>query len=66
MRTEMLQNIYEMICESKMIYVIEMWGIKRGRIIDNIQGRFCKKVLRLPPSTINAAAEYELGDGEVV
>jgi hypothetical protein len=24
-----------------------------------MQGRFCKKVLRLPPRTVNVAAEYE-------
>jgi hypothetical protein len=26
-----------------------------------MQGRYCKKILRLPPSTVNGAAMYELG-----
>jgi hypothetical protein len=26
-----------------------------------MQGRFCKKVLRLPPSTVKGAAEHKLG-----
>jgi hypothetical protein len=28
MRIEMLENIYEMICESRMIYGLEMWGLR--------------------------------------
>jgi hypothetical protein len=30
-------------------------------IVDNIPGRFCKRVLRLPPITVNGAAELGLG-----
>jgi hypothetical protein len=37
-------------------------GLKGGGgIIYNMQGRYCKKMLRLPPSTVNGTAKYELG-----
>jgi hypothetical protein len=55
-------SIYEIICESRMIHGIEIQGIKGGlEIVDNILGRFCKRVLRLPPSTVNNTAEHGLG-----
>jgi hypothetical protein len=51
----------EIICESRMFREIEIQGIKRGwEIVDNIQGRFCMKVLTLPPSTVNGAVERGL------
>jgi len=37
-------------------------GIKGGwEIVDNILGRFCKRVLTLPPSAVNGTAEHGLG-----
>jgi hypothetical protein len=45
-----------------MIHGIKMLGIRWGwDIIDNIPGRFCKKVLRLAPSTVNCTTEHGLG-----
>jgi hypothetical protein len=26
-KVQMLENIYEMVCESKIMYCIEMWGL---------------------------------------
>lgn len=58
MGEKMTGIIYEIICESRMIHGIELQRIKGGwEIVDNIPGRFCKGVLRLPPSTFNEAAE---------
>jgi len=36
-----------MICEAKLMYGVEIWGVKKGwEIIDKIQGKYCKQVLR--------------------
>jgi len=36
-----------MICEAKLLYGVEIWGVKKGwEIIDKIQGKYCKRVLR--------------------
>jgi hypothetical protein len=60
-RARILENIYEM-CESRMIYGIEMWGLEGGwKQIDNIHSRFCKVTLGMPRSAANNAAELELG-----
>ena len=64
MGKKMTGSIYEIICESRMIFGIEILGIKGGwEIVDNIPGRFCKKMLTLPQSTVNDTAERGLGKG---
>jgi hypothetical protein len=46
MNVKMLENIYEMISESSMMYGIELWGVyDTWKEIDKIHGRFCKKIL---------------------
>jgi hypothetical protein len=35
-----------------------LYGVE---IVDTVEGRFCKKVLRIPRSAANRAAESELG-----
>jgi hypothetical protein len=36
-----------MICEAKFLYGVEIWGVQKGwEIIDKIQGKYCKRVLR--------------------
>jgi hypothetical protein len=45
-RVTTLENIYEMSCESRMMYGIEMWDLEGGwKQIDNIHNRFCKVTL---------------------
>jgi hypothetical protein len=57
----MLENIYEVISESTMMYGIELWGVYDAwKEIDKIHGRFCKKVLGVPRCAANEAAEIEL------
>jgi len=40
-----------------LIYGVEIWGMGDG--MDGVQGRFCKKVLRIPRSAANVIAEWE-------
>jgi hypothetical protein len=62
MRVATLENIYEMLCESRMMYGVEMWGLEGGRKqIDRIHSKFCKVTLGMPRSAANNAAELELG-----
>jgi hypothetical protein len=45
-RVKILENVYEMLSESRTMYGIEMWGLEGGwKEIDNIQSRFCKIIL---------------------
>jgi hypothetical protein len=49
MNIKMLENIYEMISESSMMYGIGLWGVYDAwKEIDKIRGRFCKKILGVP------------------
>jgi hypothetical protein len=42
MNVKVLVNTYEMICVPKMLYGIELWGVKEGwQIIEGIQERLC-------------------------
>jgi hypothetical protein len=62
MRVRILENMYEMLCESRMMYGVEMWGLEGGwKQIDNIHSRFCKVTLGMPRSAANNVAELELG-----
>jgi hypothetical protein len=62
MNVKILENIYEMISESSMMYGIELWGVYDAwKEIDKIHGRFCKKILGVPRCAANGAAEIELG-----
>jgi hypothetical protein len=59
---KMLENIYEMMNESSMMYGIELWGENDAwKEIDKIHGRFCKKILRVPRCAANGAAEVYRG-----
>jgi hypothetical protein len=40
MRVQLLENAYEMVCESKLMYGAEIWGLDEGwKEIDIIHGR---------------------------
>jgi hypothetical protein len=41
----LLENIHKMICELRMLYEVQIWGVKKGwEVTDEIQGRFCKVI----------------------
>jgi hypothetical protein len=61
-RVKILENIYEMLCESRMMYGIETWGLKGGwKQIDNVHSRFCKVSFGIPRLAANNVAELEWG-----
>jgi hypothetical protein len=55
----MLQNTYEIVCESKIMYGNEMWGMSEAWKESHI--RFCKKLMAIQNCTPNEFAEMELG-----
>jgi hypothetical protein len=58
----MLEQMYETRCDSSILDGAEIWGIEEGwKIVDGIQGKFCKKVLRIPRNAAKWAAETEIG-----
>jgi hypothetical protein len=62
MKVRTLKNIYETLCESRIMYGVELWVLDRAwKEADRIHGRFCKKILGLPRCTDNGVAEMELG-----
>jgi hypothetical protein len=67
MRVKLLENIYEMVCESRLMYGAEIWGLDEGwKEIDVIHGRLCKKMLGIPRFAANWVAELELERGRCV
>jgi hypothetical protein len=45
MIVKILENVYEMVCESRLMYGAEILGLEDwGSETDVIEGRFCKKV----------------------
>jgi hypothetical protein len=62
MRVQLLENVFEMVCESRLMYGAEICGLDEGwKDIDIIHGRLCKKILRIPRFATNGVAELELG-----
>jgi hypothetical protein len=63
MKVQTLGNMYEMLCESFMMYGVELCGFDTEwkETKKKIYGRFCKKVLRLPKCTGNGMAGMKLG-----
>jgi hypothetical protein len=62
MRMQLLENVYEMVCESRLMNGAEIWGLDEGwKETDIIHGRLCKKILGIPRFAANGVAELELG-----
>jgi hypothetical protein len=62
MGVKLLENVYKMVCESRMMYGIEISGVEEGwKEIYKIHGRMCKKILGIPRFAANGVAELELG-----
>lgn len=60
MNVKVVENTFEVICDSRMLYeLLKNTDVKRRwEIIDNIQRRFCKKVVRGASSIVYGAAEW--------
>jgi hypothetical protein len=59
---KILENVHEMLSESRMMYGVEMWGLEGGwQEIDKILSRFCKIILGVPTSAENSVAGLKLG-----
>jgi hypothetical protein len=62
MRIQLLENVYEMVREARLMYGAETWGLDEGRKeIDIIHGRVCKKILGIPRFAATVVAVLELG-----
>jgi hypothetical protein len=62
MEVRTLENIYETLCVSRIMYGVELWGLDEAwKEVDRIHGRFCKKILGLPRCVANGMTEMELG-----
>jgi hypothetical protein len=60
MRIQLLENVYETVCESRMMYGAEIWGLDEGwKEADIIHGRLCKKILGIPRFATNGVPEIE-------
>jgi hypothetical protein len=61
-RVQLLENVYEMVCESRLMYGAEIWVLDEGwKKTDIIHGRLCKKLLGIPRFAEDGVAELELG-----
>jgi hypothetical protein len=61
-KVQMLENMYEMVCESKIMYGIEVWGLNGAwKEAEKIHSIFCKKIIGIPNCAANGFAEMELG-----
>lgn len=65
-RVHMLEKIYMKICECRILYGAAIWGIEgRGwEIMDGVQAKFCKKVLRIPRNAAKGTAESQRNDSK--
>jgi hypothetical protein len=60
-KMQMLKNIYEMVCESKIMYCIEIWGLNGAwKEVHKVHSRFCKKIIGIPNCAANGFVEMEL------
>lgn len=61
MKVQVLENIlvYVMICSWRILCGTEICGVKEGwEIVDEIQGRFCRKVIPSPRNAANGLVEW--------
>jgi hypothetical protein len=60
MKVRTLENIYDMLCESRVMYGVELWGLDEAwKEVDRIHGPFCKKILAICGA--NGTTQTELG-----
>jgi hypothetical protein len=65
MRVQLLDNVYDMVCEERLMYGAEIWELNWGRggwkEIDIIHRRLRKKILVIPRFAVNGVAKLQLG-----
>jgi hypothetical protein len=44
----MLQHVYDMMCERRLLCGMEIWGLMGWKIIDGIQRKFSNKQFKIP------------------
>jgi hypothetical protein len=58
----MLENIYVMVRESKIMYGIEIWGLNGAwKEVDKMDSIFCIRIIGISNCAANGFAEMELG-----
>jgi hypothetical protein len=61
-KVHMLENIYEMVRESDIMYAIEIWGLNGAwKEVDKVHSIFCTKIIGIPNCAANGFAEKGLG-----
>lgn len=58
----MLENVYEMVCESKIMYRIEVWRFSEAwKKLGKVHSRLCKKLMGILNCAASGFAEVEFG-----
>ena len=58
----MLDNIYEMLCESKIMQGIQVWGLNKvWKELGKVHGGSCNKLTGIPNCEVSGFAEMEVG-----
>jgi len=61
-KIQILEKRCEMLCESKIMYGIEVGRLSKAwKELGKIHRRFCEKLMGIPNCTMNGLAEMELG-----
>jgi hypothetical protein len=60
-KVQMLENIYKMVCDSKITFGIEIWGHGAWKEVDKVYTIFCKKITGISNCVANGFVEMELG-----
>jgi hypothetical protein len=59
-KVQMSGNMYEMVCESKIMYGIETWGLNGAwKEVDKVHSIFVKKIIGLPNCAANGTRQGE-------
>jgi hypothetical protein len=60
----MLGNVYEIVCEAKIMYGVEVWGLSEAwKCLDKAHCRLFQKVMGVPNCASTGLAETELWRG---
>ena len=61
-KTQMLDDIYNIVCESKITFGNEVWGLNEVlKESDEVLDRFCNKLMGIPNGAAIVFAEMGLG-----
>lgn len=60
-KIQMLDDIYDMVCESKITFGNEVWGLNEAlKELDEVLNRFCNKLMGIPNGAAIVFAEIRL------